>query len=99
MTDGYYTVPLIISCDSMDEKVESDVIAGQIDEMPTLAYLMGIPDDEYMDDVMGRNLLKTNRSYAIYRDGTIYSEGLTEEEEAIVKSSYDISEMLFRAGE
>ena len=97
--NGYYTVPLIISCDSMGETVESDVLAGQIDVMPTLAYLMGIPDDEYMDDVMGRNLLKTNRSYAIYRDGTIYSEGLTEEEEAIVKSSYDISEMLFRAGE
>ena len=97
--NGYYTVPLIITCDSMGETVESDVLAGQIDVMPTLAYLMGIPDDEYMDDVMGRNLLKTNRSYAIYRDGTIYSEGLTEEEEAIVKSSYDISEMLFRAGE
>lgn len=97
--EGYYTVPLIISCDSMDEKIESDVIAGQIDVMPTLAYLMGIPDDEYMNDAMGRNLLKTNRSYAIFRNGTIYSEGLTEEELSVVKSSYDVSEMLFQSGE
>ena len=97
--DGYYTVPLIVSSDSLHEKIESDVLAGQIDVMPTLAYLLGIPDEEYMDDVMGRNLLKTNRSYAIFRDGTIYSEGLTEEELEIVKSSYGISEMLFESGE
>lgn len=97
--NGYYTVPFIASCDSVGEKIESDVLAGQIDVMPTLAYLMGIPDDEYMNDAMGRNLLKTNRSYAIFRDGTIYSENLTEQELAIVKSSYSISQMQFEAGE
>ena len=74
-------------------------LAGQIDVMPTLAYMLGIPDEEYMNSAMGRNLLKTNRSYAIFRDGTIYSEGLTEEELAIVKSSYGISEEMFRAGQ
>lgn len=97
--DGYYTVPLIVSCDTVGKTIESDVLAGQIDVMPTLAYLMGIPDEEYMNDAMGRNLLKTERSYAIFRDGTIYSENLTEEELAIVKTSYDVSEMLFQAGE
>ena len=65
--------------------------------MPTLSYLMGIADDEYMNDAMGRNLLKTNRSYAIYRDGTIYGE-LSDEERLIVSMSYKISEKLFQTG-
>lgn len=95
--NGNYTVPLIISCEDMEESYKSDVIAGQIDVMPTLSYLMGRPEDEYMNTAMGRNLLKTNRSYAIFRDGTIYGE-LTDEEEAIVSTSYDISELLFEVG-
>lgn len=95
---GYYTVPLIINSKDMEESVTSDVLAGQIDVMPTLAYLLGIPDDEYMNDVMGRNLLKTKRSYAIFRDGTVYSEGLTDEEIEIVKDSYGVSQMMFEGG-
>lgn len=92
--NGNYTVPLIIHSDDMEECVSSDVIAGQIDLMPTLAYLMGMPEEEYINSAMGRNLLKTNRSYAIYRDGTIYGE-LTEAEKEIVAGSYKISDMLF----
>lgn len=95
--NGYYTVPLIISCSDFKENVSSDVIAGQIDVMPTLSYLMGIKDDEYMNDAMGRILLKTNRSYAIYRNGTIYGD-LTEEEKKLVSQSYEISEKLFNSG-
>lgn len=95
--NGYYTVPLIISCGDFEGSVTDDVIAGQIDVMPTLAYLMGINEDEYMLDAMGRNLLKTNRSYAIYRDGRIYGD-LTEKEKEIVSKSYEISELLFDSG-
>lgn len=93
----FYTVPLIISCSDFDKSVSNDVIAGQIDLMPTLSYLMGIKDDEYMMDAMGRNLLKTNRSYAIYRDGTIYGN-LSETEKELVSKSYEISEKLFNSG-
>ncbi len=96
--NGYYTVPLIVHSPSVGENITSDVLAGQIDVMPTLAYLLGFEDSEYMDVAMGRNLLKTNRSYAIFRDGTIYSEGLSEGELEIVKSSYEISEKMFQAG-
>ncbi|NLL93238.1 MAG: sulfatase-like hydrolase/transferase [Clostridiales bacterium] len=92
-----YTVPLIISSSDFNESVESDIIAGQIDVMPTLAYLMGISDDEYMNDVMGRILLKTNRSYAIFRDGTIHGN-LTDDEKLLVSSSFKISERLFQSG-
>ena len=63
--NGYYTVPLIVYEPSLGQQIESDVLAGQIDVMPTLSYLLGIPDEEYMNAAMGRNLLKTNRSYAI----------------------------------
>lgn len=95
--EGNYTVPLIISCKEMEKKVESDILAGQIDVMPTLAYLMGMPEEEYINSAMGRNLLKTNRSYAIFRDRSIYGD-LTEEEKEIVMTSYDVSEMLFQVG-
>lgn len=95
--NGYYTVPLIVSCAGYENKVASDVIAGQIDVMPTLAYLMGIPEEEYIYAAMGRNLLKTNRSYAIYRDGTVYGD-VTEYEKELLIDSYRISEMLFRTG-
>lgn len=94
---GEYTVPLIISCKDFDESVISDIYGGQIDVMPTLAYLLGIPDDEYMNDAMGRILLKTNRSYAIYRDGTIFGE-LSDDEKLLVSMSYKVSERLFQTG-
>ncbi len=95
--EGNYVVPFIISSDDMEETYESDVLAGQIDVMPTLAYLFGMPEEQYINDAMGRNLLKTNRSYAIFRDGTIHGE-LTDEEKAIVSTSYDVSELLFEVG-
>lgn len=95
--NGFYTVPLIISSNNIDKSFSSDVIAGQIDLMPTLAYLLGIPEEYYVNDALGRNLLKTNRSYALFRDGTIYGE-LTEDERKIVGSTFEVSELLFEVG-
>ena len=95
--NGEYTVPLIISSKSYDNSFVSDVYGGQIDVMPTLAYLMGIPDDEYMNDAMGRILLKTNRSYAIYRDGTIFGD-INDDEKLLVSMSYKITERMFQTG-
>ena len=96
-TEGNYVVPFIISSDEMEECVKSDIYAGQIDVMPTLSYLLGMPEEKYINKAMGRNLLKTNRSYAIFRDGTIYGD-LTEEEKEILRTSYDVSECLFQIG-
>ncbi len=96
-TNGNYTVPLIISSNKIKEPLVSDVLAGQIDVMPTLAYLVGMPKEDYENAAMGRNLLNTNRSYAIFRDGTIYGD-LTDEEKEIVGTSYKISEKLFEVG-
>lgn len=92
--EAYYTVPLIISCDNIKESYSSDVLAGQIDVMPTLAYLLGMPEEDYINTAMGRNLLKTNRSYAIFRDGTIYGN-LSEKDKKILRTSYNVSEILF----
>lgn len=93
-----YTVPFIISCSDMEDQYSSDILAGQIDVMPTLAYLLGMPEEDYINSAMGRNLLKTNRSYAIFRDGTIHGD-LTDEERAIVASSYEVTELLFETAE
>lgn len=75
-----------------------ETFGGQIDMMPTLLYLMGIPDEEYNKTVIGRNLLNTNRSYAIINNGSIKGEeNLTEEEKAIVEKSLDISDKIIRS--
>jgi uncharacterized sulfatase len=89
-----YSVPLIISSKDFDKSVQSDIYGGQIDVMPTLSYLLGVDKDYYENTAMGRNLLNTKRSYALFRDGTIYGD-LKDSEKEIIKNSYKISEKLF----
>ncbi len=96
--NGNYTVNLIIHSDDMDTSVKSDIIAGQIDVMPTMCYLFGVDEDRYKYAAMGRNLLKTNRSYAIYRTGEVYGD-LTDKEKKLVSQSYKISDTMFSVGE
>ena len=66
--------------------------------MPTLLYLLGIPADQYQYTCMGRNLLNTNRSYAVINSGKIYGEeNLTDEEKEIFSKTLDISDKMIRA--
>jgi lipoteichoic acid synthase len=50
-----------------------DGIGGQIDMLPTIAYLMGVDENEYEKTVMGRNLLNTQKSFAVLWDGQYLS--------------------------
>lgn len=91
---GMNTVPLIICSSDFSETYQSDIIGGQVDVMPTLAYLFGEDKEEYINTAMGRNLMNTERSYAIYRDGTIFGD-ISESDKKIVMNSYKVSEKLF----
>ena len=92
-------VPVIIYDPSQNVKpVTSEVFGGQIDLMPTLLYLLGIPSEQYDKTCIGRNLLNTSRSYAIINNGSIKGEeNLTDEEKAIVSKSLDISDKMIRS--
>lgn len=95
--NGESTVPFIVYDKSaMTEGKTIDTIGGQIDVMPTLLYMLGINKDEYQNTALGRNLLNTNRNFAILKDGTIKGNNLTENDETIISSSLDISDKMIR---
>ena len=100
LDEGGRRVPILIydHSGSVKPKAFDSLYGGQVDLMPTLLYLLGIPADQYENTCMGRNLLNTNRSYAIINNGKIYGEEtLTEEEKEIFSKSLDISDKIIRA--
>ena len=66
--------------------------------MPTLLYLLGIPSDEYSQTALGRNLLNTDKSFAVITDGTIKgAENLSDNEISIYSKLLDISDKIIRS--
>lgn len=96
---GRKTVPFIIYYkNNKNENIQpysSDITGGQIDIMPTLSYLFGIPQDEYMSMAMGKNLFNPQKNYALFRDGSVIGE-CTETEYNKLKQGYQVSDLLFR---
>ena len=73
-----------------------DTTGGQIDILPTLAYLLGIEENAYAATVMGRNLLKTTRNFALLRDGMIMGKPANEIHAAHIRQGLDIADMIIR---
>lgn len=96
LDNGNHTVPLIIYNQNIKEPIKDDVYGGQIDIMPTLLNLLGVPRDKYENTALGRNLLNTNRSYAVLTDKTIKGD-LTDSEKKIVENILDLSDKMIRA--
>lgn len=63
-------IPYIVHIPGMDGIVINKV-GGQIDMMPTLAYLLGMNEEQYSDRVMGRNLFNDNGGAALLGNGSI----------------------------
>lgn len=97
LDDGNPIVPLIIYDKDIKEAKTFETIGGQIDIMPTMLYLLGIDKSLYENTALGRNLLNTNRSYAVLTNGTIKGENLSAEDEERIKSSLDLSDKMIRA--
>lgn len=91
------TLPLIIYNKDITTPVVNNVIGGQVDIMPTLCYLMGVDENKYINTVMGRNLLKTNKSYALTNNGIISNKGLTKEDEEEIKKGFEISDKIIKS--
>lgn len=88
-------VPLIIYHPGMEPKA-IETVGGQIDILPTLAYLLGIPEDQYTASAIGRNLLKTGKSFAVLTDGTYIGANVTEEEKQKRQMGLDIADQIIR---
>jgi phosphoglycerol transferase MdoB-like AlkP superfamily enzyme len=93
--NNYGKVPLVIYSKGYKGEVV-DTIGGQIDTMPTIAYLMGIDEKKYNFTAMGRNLLKTKRNYAEYTQ--IYKEKYAgdadEMTKKLAKDSFKIADLI-----
>jgi lipoteichoic acid synthase len=99
LNTGNPIVPFIIYDPSHTEGKNFDKLYnGQIDLMPTLLYILGIDKEKYENTALGRNLLNTNKSFAVITNGTLKGgENLTAEEKEIYKKSLEISDKMIRA--
>lgn len=93
--DNNGKLPLIIYDKSLKGKVVQ-TIGGEVDIMPTLAYILGVDKSKYENTTMGRNLLNTNKSYAITNNGIISSGNFTAEDEAHLKESFSIADLIIQ---
>ena len=88
-------LPLII----YNPKFKSEtlqVIGGQIDLFPTIAYLLGIKKKEFEDTIMGRNLLNTRRSFVLFRDGRYLGDSSDKIWVGHVQEGAKIGDMVIR---
>ncbi|MCF0148076.1 MAG: LTA synthase family protein [Clostridium sp.] len=97
LDNGHHTMPFIIWSKDMNEGKTFDTIGGQIDIMPSLLYLMGVDNDKYINTAIGRNLLNTNKSFAVLTNLEVVGENLTDEEKEMYKNIVDLSDKMIRA--
>lgn len=96
MEENNRKIPFIIYNKDIEGKTFS-MHGGQIDILPTLAYLFGAPKDEYSSPLtLGRNLLNTSKDYVILSTRTLLQNGLSEEDQKKVESLLDISDKMIR---
>lgn len=66
--DNHKQTPLIIYQPGLSSE-EITTTGGEIDILPTICYMMGIDRKEFAGEAMGRNLLNTDRSFAVLQGG------------------------------
>lgn len=96
MVSNNKKIPLVIyNKDLKGEKLS--VTGGQIDTLPTLAYLLGAKKEDYETPLtLGRNLLNTKEDYVLLSNGELIQNGLSKEKQEKIKSLMDISDKMIR---
>lgn len=77
--DDRKRIPLIIYHKGMKGR-DIGITGGQIDTMPTVACLMGINEESYKNTVFGRNLLNTNKDFAVLANKEYVGEAASNDE-------------------
>ncbi|MEW8957296.1 LTA synthase family protein, partial [Clostridium sp.] len=89
-------VPLIIYSKDLQGKT-IETLGGQVDTLPTLAYLFGAEKEDYAYTSMGRNLLNTEKDFAVLNTRRIKSNNMSIEEQNEMLKAIDLSDKLIRA--
>lgn len=92
LPDNNYEIPFIIHFPGM-KGFEVDKIGGQIDMMPTVAYLLGIEEEKYASTVMGRYIFGQSSGTAILPTGEVIGE--TEDKDHLIDAA-KIADMCIR---
>ncbi|MDD7794023.1 LTA synthase family protein [Clostridium sp. 'White wine YQ'] len=96
MKENNREVPLIIYNDSISGEVKH-VQGGQVDTLPTVAYLFGVNLDKESNKTVGRNLLNTKKDFTILETREfVGTESYNGEKEDMLKA-IDLSDKLIRA--
>ncbi|MCX7922653.1 MAG: LTA synthase family protein [Clostridia bacterium] len=94
--ENHKRVPFIIySSDFKGEEIKTT--GGQIDVLPTLSYLMGIDEKEHIHTAMGRNLLNTDKSFAIVKNGDYVGIKNSEEDAKNAVKGLDLADIIIRS--
>jgi phosphoglycerol transferase MdoB-like AlkP superfamily enzyme len=93
--DDSKRIPLIIYHKGMNGR-EIAITGGQIDTMPTVAYLMGIKEDSYQNTVFGRNLLNTKKDFAVLSNRLYMGKTANNDEIENQIKGIDIADLIIR---
>lgn len=88
-------VPFIIYSKGISGKKIS-INGGQVDTLPTLAYLFGVDKNQYEDEAIGRNLLNTNKDYTVLSTRKFLGKEGNAGEKDRMLSIIDLSDKLIR---
>lgn len=88
-------IPLLIYSPGLEGR-EINTIGGQVDVLPTLSYLFGVDEKQYENTAIGRNLLKTQKNFAVLADKKFVGEGTESEKEHAIKG-LDIADLLIKS--
>ncbi len=92
--DNEKEIPFMI----YNPRIQGETISkegGQIDFLPTIAYLLGFNRDAFDSTAMGRVLVNTNRNAIILNDGEIVGNP-TPKEKAHLEKSFNIADMVIQ---
>jgi lipoteichoic acid synthase len=81
------------------EPMQLDKTFGQVDIYPTLAYVMGIEEDKYMDSIVGRNMLTSDDSFAVIplENKIIADDEKPQGEREFELKAQEISDLIIRS--
>ncbi len=89
-------VPFILYHPSLEGK-KLPVHGGQVDIMPTLAALLGVPAERLADSAMGRDLLNTHRDCTLDTGGDVAGQPADEAEKKHTRAGPTVAEWLIRS--
>lgn len=94
--DNHGEIPFIIYQNGLKGE-EIKTIGGQIDFLPTIAYLMGVDEKSYLQSAMGRNLLKTERSFVVLKNRSYICDPNSEKYKEHALKGLDIADLIIRS--